>query len=143
MVSLDDHGEVWSMIGWSYVECWVDDVEVDDRRLPQLRRPLPHEFPQTESQGIHRMHSIGCIPILPVMIAPRAPATAPSLPDINSSSPPRLIDEVWFPPSPESHGKVVSPKVYPTRSQTPGCRLVAETCVFQVTPESELTVRDI
>jgi hypothetical protein len=100
----------------------MSHLEVD-RRLPQLRRPLPHEFPQTESQGIHRMQIIGCIPILPITIAPRGPAAAPALPDVNSSIRSRLIDDVWFPPSPERHGKVVSPKVYPTCSRNPDCRL--------------------
>jgi hypothetical protein len=102
----------------------MSHLEVD-RRLPQLRRPLPHEFPQTGSQGIHRMQIIGCIPILPVMIAPRAPAAAPVFPDINSSIPSRLIDDVWrvWFPQPRKPRKVVSPKVYPTCSQNPDCRL--------------------
>lgn len=64
----------------------MSHLEVDDRRLPQLPDvPFPTNSPKQNHKGIHRMHSIGCILLLPVMIASRAPAAAPALPDINFS----------------------------------------------------------
>jgi hypothetical protein len=63
----------------------MSHLEVD-RRLPQLPDvPLPHEFPQTGSQGIHRIQLLGCIPILPGMTAPRV-LPAHTLPDVNQFS---------------------------------------------------------
>jgi hypothetical protein len=128
------------MMGVSMVDmvvcgmCSADEMmshlEVD-RRLPQLRRPLPHEFPQTESQGIHRMQTIGCILILPVMIAPRARAAAPALPDVNSSIPSRLIDDVWFPPSPSKPRKGRFPKVLPHTLADPGLQAAGPVSCFR------------
>jgi hypothetical protein len=57
-----------------------------DRRLPQLPDvPFPTNSPKQNHKGIHRKQIIGCTPILPVMIASRAPTAAPALPDINFS----------------------------------------------------------